>query len=150
MSTIFSLWMVKLLFVNFRRLCHTFSSDKICNYVNILCPGDLIYSIFLLIELFKDRLFYALRTVYFKSIFLLKNMTVYFPLMTVYFKTVYFPPEPYILQGSYIFKNCIFTGCIDHADSKNSTGLKLCLNYSVWKIEISENHSFLNKMPYIF
>ena len=72
------LWTVKLPIVNFRRSSHTFSSDKICNYVNILCPGDLIYSVFLLIELFKDRLFYALRT-------------VYFPPMTVYFaRIVYF------------------------------------------------------------
>ena len=61
----------------------------------------------------KDRISYALETVYFQSIFFQKNRTVYFqlwtvyfPLMTVYFQpmTVYFPPGPYIFgPRPYIF-----------------------------------------------
>ena len=54
----------------------------------------------------RDRIFYALETVYFQSIFFQKNRTVYFQLWTVYFPlmTVYFQPMTvYFPPGPYIF-----------------------------------------------
>ena len=66
----------------------------------------------------KDRIFYALKIIYFKLIFFRKKRTVYFPpgpfifgriLYTVDAEyTVYSSPGPYILPRPYIFKDRVF------------------------------------------